>query len=350
MKLPHVHTKKAKGRTYYYFDTGAKNESGGKVLKRLPDVRSPDFARAYQQAQGLRKRRATVEGERTFDWLVRIYERSVEFRALAKNSRANYSRHLGYANDSFRSGDGHSWPLEVLSPEHVLILRDKFAATPGKANATVRALGALFKWASKAGRKYMAVNLTAGIELLDGGEHEPWPEHLIEEALADPAMRLPVGLLYFTGQRIGDVVRMGRASLAHGVLAVTQQKTGTALRIALHSELAAIIEADAPKGAMLFLVNEHGRPLTESGLRQRIQKWASDRGHKVVPHGLRKNAVISLLEAGCTPHEVQAITGQSLQMIEHYAKRRDKEHLSRAAILKFEGRNKPRTKGERENR
>jgi site-specific recombinase XerC len=91
---------------------------------------------------------------------------------------------------------------------------------------------------------------------------------------------------------------------------------------------------------MLFLVNEHGKPLTESGLRQRIQKWAKDRGYQVVPHGLRKNAVNALLEASCSVAEVASITGQSLQMIEHYAKERDGEHLSRAAILKFERRTK----------
>jgi hypothetical protein len=38
--------------------------------------------------------------------------------------------------------------------------------------------------------------------------------------------------------------------------------------------------------------------------------------------------------------EVAAITGQSLQMIEHYAKERDRAELGRSAILKFEARNK----------
>src|SRR5205085_11754734 len=96
----------------------------------------------------------------------------------------------------------------------------------------------------------------------------------------------------------------------------------------------------------LFLVNEHGKPLTESGLRRRIQKWAKDRGHKVVPHGLRKHAVNALLEAECSVAEVAAITGQSLQMIEHYGKERDTEHLSRSAVVKFER----RTDSERANR
>jgi hypothetical protein len=92
-------------------------------------------------------------------------------------------------------------------------LRDQNADTPGKANAILKSLGALYAWAGKPGRRYVKENIAAGIDPLEGGEHQPWPEGLVELALEDPAMRLPVGLLYFTGQRIGDVVKMGRATL-----------------------------------------------------------------------------------------------------------------------------------------
>jgi 2-keto-3-deoxy-6-phosphogluconate aldolase len=50
--------------------------------------------------------------------------------------------------------------------------------------------------------------------------------------------------------------------------------------------------------------------------------------------------VDALLESGCSTAEVSAITGQDLQTIEHYAKQRDRAHLGRSAILKFEARNK----------
>jgi hypothetical protein len=69
-----------------------------------------------------------------------------------------------------------------------------------------------------------------------------------------------------------------------------------------------------------------------------------------VPHGLRKNAVNALLEAECSTAEVSAITGQSLQMIEHYAKHRNTAKLASTAILKFEARDKTGTGGELENR
>lgn len=340
MKLLYVHKKVAKGKTYYYFDLG------NRVLKRLPDVRSHSFAAAYKAAKGQRTKQENGEATKNFDWLIRVYEKSPEFRKLADNSKRLYSRHLAYVNENFRSKTGRSWPLNVITAEHAVALRDKFAETPGKANATLKALGAIYAWAKKPGRRYVRDNIAAEIEPIEGGEHQPWPLGLVEMALEDPAMRLPVGLLYFTGQRIGDVAKMGRGNLAKGILSLTQQKTGTKLRIAVHERLAEIIEADAPKGALLFLVNEHGKPLTESGLRQRIQRWAKDRGYHVVPHGLRKNAVNALLEAGCSTAEVSSITGQSLEMIEHYAKERDGEHLSRAAILKFER----RTNQERANR
>jgi hypothetical protein len=51
---------------------------------------------------------------------------------------------------------------------------------------------------------------------------------------------------------------------------------------------------------------------------------------------LRKNAVNALLEAGCTPHETASITGQSVQMVEHYAKKVSQKKLGKSAMLKFE--------------
>jgi len=59
-------------------------------------------------------------------------------------------------------------------------------------------------------------------------------------------------------------------------------------------------------------------------------------GIKTVPHGLRKNAVNALLEAGCTIAEVSAITGQTHQVVEHYAAKVNRRKLGKSAIVKFE--------------
>jgi hypothetical protein len=60
------------------------------------------------------------------------------------------------------------------------------------------------------------------------------------------------------------------------------------------------------------------------------------REQRIVIHGLRKNAVIMLLEADCTEKEVDKIVGMSAQMIDHYAKRVSARRLDIAARKKLE--------------
>ena len=55
------------------------------------------------------------------------------------------------------------------------------------------------------------------------------------------------------------------------------------------------------------------------------------RRRRIVFHGLPKSA-----EAGCTDAGTVAITGQSRDMVEHYAKQVNQRRLTAAAILKWE--------------
>src|SRR5690606_21276810 len=81
-----------------------------------------------------------------------------------------------------------------------------------------------------------------------------------------------------------------------------------------------------PKESIFLLTNSRGTPWTKDGFRASWQAEMNRRPFRVlrkrrkVFHGLRKSAVVFLLEAGCTDAEVSAITGQSRQMVEHYAK------------------------------
>jgi hypothetical protein len=67
---------------------------------------------------------------------------------------------------------------------------------------------------------------------------------------------------------------------------------------------------------------------------------------RLVFHGLRKSAVVFLLEAGCTEAEAAAITGQSRDMFEHYAKQVNQKRLAAAAILKWEAADAARTQND----
>lgn len=52
-------------------------------------------------------------------------------------------------------------------------------------------------------------------------------------------------------------------------------------------------------------------------------------------HGLRKKAANRLLVAGCTTAQVAAVTGQTLQMVEHYAAQVNQARLADEAIRKL---------------
>src|SRR5262245_25550124 len=73
------------------------------------------------------------------------------------------------------------------------------------------------------------------------------------------------------------------------------------------------------------------------------------RKKELVFHGFRKSAVVFLLEAGCTDAEVSAITGQSREMVAHYARQVNQRRLAASAVLKWEadGRQKGGRRSER---
>ena len=339
MSLPqYVRAKKAKGRTYYYFDLGTADD-GRRLLAPLPNIKDPRFGDCLARAKATRTNRKNRDNILTFDGLVRSYERSPEFREKAAATKKNYSIYLAKANGLLRSGSGESPPARAIEKPDVLALQDRLADQPGAANQTVRAIGALYKWAKE--RHGLKENPAHGIKMFKATPHEPWPEDLLEEAIADPQVGMAVALLYFTGQRIDDTIQMKWSDIKGDTMSVFNQKKDKLVEVPILPELASMIGRQE-KTAITILTNSNGRPWTQGGLRQKLQAWARERGHKVVPHGLRKNAVISLLEAGCTHAEVSGITDQSPQMVEHYAKRVNKSRLGRAAIIKFDAHRRAR--------
>ncbi len=329
--LPHVKVVRAKGRTYVYFDTGVDRPNGGRIFARLPDLKTPQFGGAYAAQLGARTRRENARTVLTLAGLVDLYQRSPRYRALAGNTKSIYDTY----HNRLMAELTPAAPAGEITRRDLMAVMDKMADKPAAANMMIRAAGALFAWAVD--REHLTANPAKDIEQFEIGEHQPWPQHLIDAALVDQddVVRVAVALLYFTSQRIGDALAMRWADRRDGAIHVTQQKTGKALVVREHQRLTTIL-AGAPKRGLTILTNRYGRPYSVSAVRMRLQKWAAARGACVVPHGLRKSAVSALLEAGCSVAETAAISGQSLQMIEHYAKQRDSAALGKAAILRWE--------------
>lgn len=332
-RLPrYVRRKTAKGKVYLYFDTGQKDDSGKLILSRLPNLADPTFGSALGRASALRTQRGTVPHVLTLTALINLYEKSPKFTKLAPSSRALYSLYLKKARELLGIA-----PAGEVEPHDLRIVLDGLAETPSAANAMLRALGAVYKWGR--GQNHVSNEPTKGVEEFEEGEHQAWPESLVEEALKDEILGLPVGMLYYTAQRIGDVCKLRWSDIRSGGLQLVQQKTGLALTIPIHRDLKTLLDT-APKTDFGILQRPDGKPWEPNSLRKAIKAWAKGYGQDVVPHGLRKNAVNALLEAGCSTAETAAISGQTLQMIEHYAKGRNRTTLGKAAILRWEGRNK----------
>jgi integrase len=329
--LEHVKIVRSKGHVYHYFDTGRKRPGGSKIYARLPDPNDKDaYGGAYGAYLAGRHRKTETAETVTVPTLVEMFYKSPHYRTtIADGSRKLYRIYLDRL-----SGLLPTAPAGEVTRQDMARLIDGMADTPGAANAFLGAASSLYKWARD--RHHVTNEPTKGIEPLPMGEHEPWPEALLQEALAaeDQQVRLATHLLYYTAQRIGDVLRMRWSDIQDGKITVTQKKTGRVMTIQLHRELAAEL-ARTPKKGLSILSTSRGTIRKDDTVRNWLQEFAAARGYKVVPHGLRKNAVNSLLEAGCSTAETAAISGQTLQMVEHYAKQRNQPKLGSAAVLKW---------------
>lgn len=332
--LLHVKSTMAKGTRYYYFRTGQKNAKGREILGPLPDINDPGFGASYASYLAARSRRQNTQAELTLSGLIDLYERSPKYRELAQGSQRIYSYSLAYIRKMLPTA-----PAGLLERQDVAALVDGRAEHPGAANSLLRTLNAMYKWARERG--HVMNDPGKDVAELKMGEHEPWPAHVLEAALEadNPRVRLAVHLLYYTALRIGDVVKLRWSDIRDGAIYVTPQKTKRTrgeMTLPLHSALATEL-AKHPRRALTLIAGADGKPLHQHTIREELKAFAKGLGADIVPHGLRKNAVNALLEAGCSVAETAAISGQSLQMVEHYAKARGQERLASAAILRWEG-------------
>lgn len=332
-KLDHVKFVRSKGAVYAYFNTGKKVD-GKPVYAKLPAPSSPDFYARYGALVAGRTKRATIAY--TVADLIDDYTGSSDFRDRAANTQKLY--HIQFAKVRDRLGKLRA---DTVTAEHIQLVLDKEPWGAATQNIFVAVIGSAYAWGRKRGKT--TAEPTKGIGRQRTGQHEPWPVDVLDAALAakDVRVRLAVHLLYYTGQRIGDVCALRWGNVRAGRINLTQQKTGKPLSIPIHRDLQAELDR-TPKRGLTILTREGGGTVTDTTIRDELKVFTAALGVKSVPHGLRKNAVISLLQEGCTVAEVASITGQTFEVVEHYAARINNDRMSDAAMLKFE-RRKPGT-------
>src|SRR4051794_24528070 len=191
----------------------------------LPSPSSPEFAEAYHRLRRHHERGAASSKHHpragTFDALISEFRASPDYRKdIAPTTRANYDRYLELF--SARFGEKR---VATLATATVIRLRDEMQEAPGKANNFLKILRSLLTFGIQRG--YCTTNAAMGVKLLSLGEHAPWPEPVILAALSEASSMLQLAIVtgLYSGQRIGDCIRIRHDQFEADLLPLVQQKT-----------------------------------------------------------------------------------------------------------------------------
>jgi integrase len=334
VRIPYVNTYADRyGNVRRYF-----RKRGCKPLP-LPGVPgSTEFMAAYQQALGEPAPKPALQGPASVGALICDYLQSPSFANLKPPSQRVYRIVL----DRFRVLHGHRMVRDMPRAKVAAYIQGIGAEKPGMANLTRKVLRRLLAHGVRMG--YRTDNPVTEIDSYKLGTHHTWTE----TELAAFERRWPLGtrerlvyaLLLFTGQRGGDVVKMRRADVSGGTIAVVQEKTGTALSIPIHHELAAAIKA-GPSNGLNLVGDPNGRPINRAALTLLMKQAAAkaELPPHCLPHGLRKAQMRRLAEGGASAKQIASISGhKTLREIERYTDAADQKRLSRSAIAKLKRR------------
>lgn len=312
-------------------------------LPGLPGSR--EFMEAYKDVlDGASQPRTGIGAGRTtagtVSALIAAFYLSSRFKQLAPITQQTYRNRL----ERFRAKHGEKRWAHVQTI-HIRNLIDEVADRPGVANELLKTIRTIAHFAVERG--FRADDPSHGLKTLKAQTEgfKTWSEADIEKFEAHFAMgtrqRLALALLLYTGQRRGDVVRMGRKHVRDGVLTIIQSKTSTQVALPMHPDLTTTISV-GPVGLSHFLVTEFGKPFTANGFgnwfRDAVEAAGLPKG--LSAHGLRKAACRRLAEAGCSSHEIMSISGhKSLQEVERYTRAANRDLLAQTAmdamVLKF---------------
>lgn len=220
------------------------------------------------------------------------YYTSASYKALDGSTRSWQRRALdGIAMDHAAK------PVAMIQPRHVRKMRDAKSATPAAANQLLKALRALFSWASEA--EETTVNPTIGVKKLkyrsDG--HHTWTAEEIQQCYERHPLgsqpRLALDLLRFTTGRREDAPRLGRQHIRDGRIRFRQAKNEHRnpidIDIPLHPALSASIAAAQVSAQMTFLLTQFGKPFTANGFGNKFKDWCRQAGlPHCSAHGVRK--------------------------------------------------------------
>lgn len=306
----------------------SKPKAGRVVRRRLADGTIKEYRYSEWKPSPLARPRDTI-------WaLIDTYRESPEWRNLAEATRANYAVYLRRLEKI-----GHTLAVNMTRRD-ILSIRDAIAFQRGNGASTafLRTASALFAWAVD--HEWVQQSPVHRIKPVGGGHLMAWtPEQAAIAMRGLPEhLRRVVALGLYTGQRRGDLCTMGWSAYDGQTIRLVQQKTGAPLVLPVHAALKSDLDC-WQRVATTILTDRSGRPWKPTFLSQvlpvELAKLKLPAGLNV--HGLRKLAAANLADAGCSVHEIAAVTGHaSLSMVQLYTRTADQRRLAEAAIVRLQ--------------
>ena len=316
ISLPkHVHRVISRGRAFFYYQEHRGTSRQGLRIKLPSDPCSPEFWTAIRQAQGIVGPVATDTVNALIDSYIVAWPTLP--RKLSEATQRQYLRYLGIAREAWGElkADG-------LRPVHIRKLMQHMAATPPRANSFLWCMSALSAWARA--NDQISQSLVEGVRSFDLSDrgHRPWTPDQIDviHALPEGMMRRGLFLYLYTGQRGGDVVRLGLNDIDEGGFALKQKKTGREIWCPVVPELAAEM-AKWERRPGPFLLQGNGRRYSRQRFGEHFDKLRDENS------GINWCNAARVARDGCHP---LAATGSSDRAdIRH----RRHEHADDRALL-----------------
>lgn len=303
------------------------------VRRRLADGTVKEYRYGRDTPKTLRVAPGSV------DAMISAYHRSPEWTSLKPATQKNYGYYLRHLDTI-----GYV-PATAVRRRLVLTLRDTIAAErgAGAANVFMRVTATLFRWARD--RDWIEHSPIDRIRQLQGGHLLAWTEAEADQAtveLPDELARV-VTLARYTGQRRGDLINMTWRAYDGRSIRVQQEKGRDAdsrppIVIPVHPTLKTALDSWTRTEFGYILTSSSGLRWTRNHLTHEMRAAVDALGMRkgLNVHGLRKLAATALAEAGCSTHEIAAVTGhRSLAMVQLYTAAASQERMAEAAIVRL---------------
>lgn len=253
-----------------------------------------------------------------------LIDRSLE--SLKPDLKPNTYKQYRLAANKLKKIMGNFSP-EQVKPKHIAAIKMQFRKTPNMANRYMTFLRGVFSFALDEG--LIDSNPCIGVGRLEErkrGRYITDAEFLAARAVASPLVSAIMGVQFYSGQRIGDVLKIRQQDIGDEFLYVQQQKTGKRVNIKITSGLReALNAAQTVSGTNirgLTLFHRRGRPLTYDGIKYAYSAAIQASGvPDMRPNDMRAK---SLTDANRQGKDAQKLAGhKTKEMTETYIRERE---------------------------